>query len=48
MLSRSARIGEIARSTGLSRQAIYRIKADPASAEAALTSWAGRPAGLRL
>src|ERR1700709_2046656 len=31
-----AHIGEIADATGLSRQAVYRIKDDPAAAEAAL------------
>jgi putative DNA-invertase from lambdoid prophage Rac len=39
-LGRSAGIGEIAEATGLSRQAIYRIKDDPAAAEAALACWA--------
>jgi DNA invertase Pin-like site-specific DNA recombinase len=34
-------VGEIAKITGLSRQTIYRIKADPIAAEAVLTSWAG-------
>lgn len=32
-------VAEIARATGLSRQTIYRIKDDPAAAEAALASW---------
>jgi DNA invertase Pin-like site-specific DNA recombinase len=40
LLGRSAGIGEIATATGLSRQAIYRIKDDPAGAEAALACWA--------
>ena len=40
LLGRSAGIGEIAMATGLSRQAIYRIKDDPAAAEAALACWA--------
>jgi DNA invertase Pin-like site-specific DNA recombinase len=40
MLARSAGIGEIAKATGLSRQAVYRIKADPVGAEAALATWA--------
>ena len=40
LLGRSAGIGEIAKATGLSRQAIYRIKDDPAVAEAALACWA--------
>ncbi len=39
MEEQSAGVGEIAKATGLSRQAIYRIKADPAAAEAALQSW---------
>jgi putative DNA-invertase from lambdoid prophage Rac len=40
MLDMSAGVGEIAATTGLSRQTIYRIRADRAAAEAALTSWA--------
>jgi putative DNA-invertase from lambdoid prophage Rac len=32
-------IAQIARDTGLSRQTIYRIKDDPAGAEAALAAW---------
>jgi putative DNA-invertase from lambdoid prophage Rac len=32
-------IARIAKETGLSRQTVYRIKDDPASAEAALTAW---------
>jgi putative DNA-invertase from lambdoid prophage Rac len=32
-------IAEIAREAGLSRQAVYRIKDDPAGAEAALAAW---------
>jgi putative DNA-invertase from lambdoid prophage Rac len=39
MDGRAAGVGEIAKVTGLSRQAIYRIKADPVAAEAALASW---------
>ncbi len=35
----SATIALIAKETGLTRQTIYRIKNDPASAEAALASW---------
>jgi putative DNA-invertase from lambdoid prophage Rac len=35
----SATIALIAKETGLSRQTIYRIKDDPASAEAALAAW---------
>ncbi|HVV40386.1 MAG TPA: helix-turn-helix domain-containing protein [Nitrobacter sp.] len=40
MLEQSAAVGQIAAATGLSRQTIYRIKDDPAGAEAALRSWA--------
>jgi putative DNA-invertase from lambdoid prophage Rac len=32
-------IAQIAREAGLSRQTIYRIKDDPAGAEAALAAW---------
>jgi putative DNA-invertase from lambdoid prophage Rac len=32
-------VGAIAEETGLSRQTVYRIKDDPAAAEAALTAW---------
>ena len=39
MLGQSSGIGEVAKTTGLSRQAIYRIKADPAAAKAALANW---------
>jgi putative DNA-invertase from lambdoid prophage Rac len=40
MLGREAvTIAQIARDTGLSRQTIYRIKDDPAGAEAALAAW---------
>ncbi len=39
MLGQSAGIGEIAKTTGLSRQTVYRIKDDPVTAEAALASW---------
>lgn len=38
MLS-SEGVSAIAKATGLSRQAVYRIKADPAAANAALTEW---------
>jgi putative DNA-invertase from lambdoid prophage Rac len=34
-------VGEIAKATGLSRQTVYRIKADPAAAEAVLAGWTG-------
>jgi hypothetical protein len=39
MLGQSANISDIAKSTGLSRRTVYRIKDDPASAEAALATW---------
>src|SRR5262245_8914073 len=32
-------IAQIAKQTGLTRQTVYRIKGDPAGAEAALTAW---------
>jgi putative DNA-invertase from lambdoid prophage Rac len=32
-------IARIAKETGLTRQTVYRIKDDPAGAEAALTVW---------
>lgn len=39
MLGQDAGISVIAKTTGLSRQAIYRIKDDPAGAEAVLAEW---------
>jgi putative DNA-invertase from lambdoid prophage Rac len=39
MLNQNAGIGSIAKATGLSRQAIYRIRDDQAGAESALSSW---------
>lgn len=39
MLATSAGASHIAKETGLSRQSILRIKADPVAAEAALTRW---------
>ena len=39
MLGNSAGVGEVARTLGLTRQTVYRIKDDPASAEAALVTW---------
>lgn len=39
MLAQDAGISVIAKATGLSRQAIYRIKDEPAEAEAALVKW---------
>jgi putative DNA-invertase from lambdoid prophage Rac len=43
MLAQSAGISAVAKATGLSRQAIYRIQADPVAAEAALSAWTERP-----
>ncbi|MFH6786807.1 helix-turn-helix domain-containing protein [Methylobacterium sp. MA0201] len=40
MLSQGASISAIARDAGLSRQAVYRIEADPTEAEAILLRWA--------
>jgi putative DNA-invertase from lambdoid prophage Rac len=39
MLGKSSSVGEVAKSTGLTRQTVYRIKDDPAAAEAALAIW---------
>jgi Helix-turn-helix domain of resolvase len=39
MLGKSASVGEVAKSTGLTRQTVYRVKDDPAVAEAALATW---------
>ena len=39
LLAQDAGVSVIARTTGLSRQAIYRMKDDPAEAEAALAKW---------
>ena len=39
MLGKSTSVGEVARVTGLTRQTVYRIKDDPAGAEAALATW---------
>ena len=39
MLGNSAGVGEVARTLGLTRQTVYRIKDDPAAAEAALSIW---------
>jgi DNA invertase Pin-like site-specific DNA recombinase len=46
MLGLGKGASEIAKATGLSRQAIYRIKDDPAGAEKALAAWGGE-AGSR-
>ena len=39
MLGQGSGISAIAKATGLSRQAVYRIQADPAGAEASLATW---------
>jgi DNA invertase Pin-like site-specific DNA recombinase len=39
MLGKCASVGEVAKTIGLTRQTIYRIKDDPAAAEAALAKW---------
>ena len=39
MLGQSANIIAIAKATNLSRQTVYRIKDNPAAAEAALATW---------
>lgn len=39
LLAQNAAIGTIAKETGLSRQTVYRLRDDPAAAEAALASW---------
>jgi putative DNA-invertase from lambdoid prophage Rac len=39
MLGQSANVIQIAKATNLSRQTVYRIKGDPAAAEAALATW---------
>jgi hypothetical protein len=39
MLGKSASVGEVAKTIGLTRQTIYRIKDNPAAAEAALATW---------
>ncbi|KWV52942.1 hypothetical protein AS156_09950 [Bradyrhizobium macuxiense] len=39
MLAKDVSDAEIAKATGLSRSAVYRIRRDPAGAEAALARW---------
>ncbi len=39
MLGQGSGVSAVAKATGLSRQAVYRIQADPAGAEATLTVW---------
>jgi DNA invertase Pin-like site-specific DNA recombinase len=48
MLAKGTAITEVARATGLRRQAVYRIKADPVAAEASLTAWEQRPLAVAL
>jgi hypothetical protein len=38
-LGKSTSVGEVASTTGLTRQTVYRIKDDPVGAEAALAAW---------
>ncbi len=40
MLGQGSGVSAVAKATGLSRQAVYRIQADPAGAEATLALWA--------
>jgi len=44
MLGQGAHIAAVAKATGLSRQTIYRIKDDPAAAEATLATWSDKAA----
>jgi hypothetical protein len=44
MLGKSASVGEVARALGLTRQTVYRIKDNPAAAEAALATCTRRAA----
>ena len=39
MLSQGAGVSAIASATGLTRQTVYRIKDDPAGAEAMMAKW---------
>jgi DNA invertase Pin-like site-specific DNA recombinase len=39
MLGKSSSVGAVAKTIGLTRQTIYRIKDDPVGAEAALAAW---------
>ena len=48
MLAKGAAITAVAQATGLGRQAVYRIKADPVAAEASLTAWEQRPLVVAL
>ena len=48
MLAKGMAITEVARATGLGRQAVYRIMADPVAAEASLTAWEQRPLAVAL
>ena len=48
MLAKGTSITAVAQATGLGRQAVYRIKADPVAAEASLTAWEQRPLTVAL
>ena len=48
MLAKGTSITAVAQATGLGRQAVYRIKADPVAAEASLTAWEQRPLAVAL
>lgn len=41
MLGQGVGVSAVSQATGLSRQAVYRVQADPAGAEAALATWEG-------
>jgi DNA invertase Pin-like site-specific DNA recombinase len=43
MISQGAGVSSVAQQTGLTRQTIYRIQADPVAAESALAAWEARP-----
>ena len=48
MLAQGARISVITKATGLSRQTVYRIEANPVGAEAALARWARSDLALEV
>ena len=43
MLTQGVAIAAVSKATGLSRQTVYRIKADPVAAETLLAAWEARP-----
>lgn len=45
LLTKGTRIAEVARASGLTRQTVYRIQADPEAAEKALALWGRHAAG---